>query len=134
MYELNAEKKIVTILDAQSGEQIGFIIKVIKSDDQIKYRSETVDILTKKKNPADLYDLKTRWGEKIILGIQNEYFSVDGKPISTEKEKENYYAGWFTLLKENRIDLVWKVVDYAFGEMNVVVKEEQLPFVKSSNS
>lgn len=131
MYELNSEKKIITILDAQTGENIRFIVKAVKTSDHIKYRSESIDVLTKRKDTMAIYDLKSKWGEQLILGIEGEYFQIDGKPISTRKEDENFYPGWFALLKDSRVDLIWKLVDYTFGENNVVMKEEQLPFVRN---
>lgn len=42
-----------------------------------------------------------------------------------------YYPGWYAVLKSKRPDLIWKIVEHQLGDMSVIIKEEQLPFVLS---
>ena len=134
MYELNSERNLITIFDAQTGKQVQFITNVIETDEHINYRSELIDVISKKKDAGEVYRFKLRWAEKIITGIQGDYFTIEGKPISSDKNVENYFAEWFAIIKRKRPDLLWKIVDHVFGENNIIVKEEQIPFVNSSVS
>lgn len=132
MYELNTERSIIKIFDGQTGKEAAFEAVDVDSDLLIKYQSELIDLMTKKRDTAEIFEFKLKWAQKIITGISGNYFTVDGSPISSDKNSENYYPEWFAIIKRKRSDLLLKIVDHKFGSTNFVLKEEQIPFVKSS--
>lgn len=131
MYELNAERNILQILDMRTGKNVDFILKCVDSDDHIKYKSEWMDKLMKSKNTEEMLNHKLSWGEKVILGVSEGYFFFNKKQISSNKKSKHYNPAWYTLIRSKRADLILKIIDHVFGEQHIIIKEETRPFVQN---
>jgi len=125
MRDLKAsDKNEITIFDKQSGTQIKFFYKTPLTTDRIEYKSKLTKTAIENKNDINtaMAKVQLEFAEKFIVGFDEKTFGVDGKPISSNPESENYFAEWKKYLMDNAADLLFTFIDVVFDAPNYQVK------------
>lgn len=124
----SSTKNEFIVFDQISGSKVKLFYKTITTEDRLNYNSEIVRTLSKTKDVKDALKIQIDWSEDLITGFREGDFSVDGKPISSDPDSENYYEGWKGLLKETASDLLLLFSKTILGEPGFVVKDDEPNF------
>lgn len=125
------ENNKILLFDKLSGTKIELHYRTVTSEDRIKYKSAVLNQLTKTQKIEDAANLQLAWAEKILTGFRKGDFTIDGKPISSNKADKEYYEGWFGVLKDTASDIILAFVETVLGETSFVLKDQPHPFEKS---
>lgn len=117
---------LIEVQDNLSNTKIGILYETIKTSDRIDYQSGLLKVLSDapendKIKSAINYRIDYMLGK--ITGFTDGSFSIDDKPISSDKESKDYDANWKIFLKENAGDIILSVNDLLFGQPNFVLKK-----------
>jgi hypothetical protein len=118
-------------LEVKYGDtKIIFYVKAPKNSDRIKFESKQFKLLSNKEiDNSELEKLQNELYEiilNLVEGFEEGAFAVDGKIISCDDTKENYYSGWKELLKDYYPDIVLAIGFKIFEIKPIEVK--YLPF------
>lgn len=134
----SSEKNELLIFDNASGSKILLYYSTPTTKDRLEYNSEVIQALTETRDPVSAQQVQIKFALSKITGFRNGDFGYDDKPISSNKDDENYYAGWKGLLEETASDILLTFSKTIFGEPNFVLKNDKGDlksfFTKSSNS
>jgi len=117
----------IIVFDKISGSTIELYYRSITSTERIQYKSAILNQLTKSNNIEDAIAMQLAWAEKIITGFKKGDFTLDGKIISSDPSDSDYYAGWFSILKEMATDILLLVIDTILGNTSYIVRTD-VPF------
>lgn len=117
---------LIEVQDNLSNTKIGILYETIKTSDRIDYQSGLLKVLSDapendKIKSAINYRIDYMLGK--ITGFTDGSFSIDDKPISSDKESKDYDPNWKIFLKENAGDIILSVNDLLFGQPNFVLKK-----------
>ncbi|HAV56607.1 MAG TPA: hypothetical protein DCX45_03595 [Acinetobacter junii] len=133
-----SEKNELLIFDNASGSRILIYYSTPTTKDRLQFNSLVLQALTETRDAEKAQEVQISLALEKITGFGENCFVYDGKQISSNKEDENYYAGWRSLLKETAADILITFARTIFAEPNFVLKNDKGDlksfFTKSSNS
>lgn len=119
-----SEENWMTIFDVASGSKIRLKYENPNTEERLQYNSDIVKSLSKNQDAKDALKVQLEYAEKKLTGFYEGDFGVNGKPISSDTESENYYQGWKGLIRETAGDILITFSKTIFGEPNYVVKDD----------
>ena len=117
-----SEKNVMIFMDQLSGSRLTLFYKAPTTTDRINYKSAIVKVALKSKDEKEIFDVQLNWADKFITGFAEGDFTLGDKPISTDKESENFYDGWRQVLRDGAADIMFNFTETLFGAPNYVVK------------
>lgn len=132
----SSDKNEVGIYDQTSGSKIIFYHKTVETSDHLKYRSKINQILVARVGTPDTEEVQLFQIDNIlefITGFSEDSFERNGKSISSDTQKTNYYEGWKGMLKEKCGDLLLTVNSVLFDETNFHIKKNSPLMMNSGN-
>lgn len=104
-FELKPTRLVLQVHFTASGDDIDLYYRTATTKERLAYSNAT---LRREKNRVlmiqNVYPVQVRFGKMWVTGFQEGAFTVDGKPISSDPEAENYYPEWRDLLEEANPD------------------------------
>jgi len=128
-----SEKEEVGIYDQLSGSKIIFYYKTVETSDHLKYRGKVLKLLTATQDTKEVQLFQIDNILEFITGFSEESFERNGKPISSDPQKKNYYEGWKGMLKEKCGDLLLTANSVLFEETNYHIKKNSPLMMNSGN-
>lgn len=135
-----SEKNTLTVLDSRSGSEIELYYRNPTPREEALYQSR----LMKKKGGKIVvrsFDVRAEFGLKILTGFRAGDFGVNGEPISSDPNDQNYRDDWKKIVAEGASDIVRTLALAIFEgvrvdspadiELEEVVEEEPAPLEKS---
>lgn len=107
MYELNATRNVLTLMDKLSGGELEFYHRLPTNDERVAYDNA----MTKRKGAKvvvsrDYQITQAKYGARLLTGFKKGDFAVDGKAISSDQADPDFYPQWKNLLFRKRPDLL----------------------------
>lgn len=139
-----SDKNKMVINDARSGSEIELYYRNPTTQEEVEYQSKLFK-RQGKKMLINAFSTRLEMGLKILTGFREGDFGIEGKPISSDPQSQNYKENWKELLKENAADIITAFSFAVFEgaridtgtEMDfesVGEAEDIIPFPKSSES
>jgi len=135
MRDLKAsDKNLMVIFDTATGSKIGYYYSSVTTEERLQFNSDFINEINKTKDIRSALEVQMNWAEKKLTGFREGDYCYDGKPISSDPENSNHYAGWKQLIRENDSDKLLSIAKILFGEPSFVIKEDSPNFFsKNSN-
>jgi hypothetical protein len=99
-FELKPTRHVLSVHFAATGEDIDLYYRPATTKERLAYTNDTVRREGKKVLMVqNTYPLQVRHGKKFVTGFPVGAFTVEGKPISSDPDAENYYPEWRELME-----------------------------------
>lgn len=128
-----SDKNEMGIYDQLSGSKIIFYYKTVETSDHLKYRGKVLKILTTTQETKEVQLFQIDNILEFITGFGEDSFERNGKSISSDPKKKNYYEGWKGMLKEKCGDLLLTANTVLFEETNYHIKKNSPLMMNSGN-
>ncbi len=99
-FELKPTRLVLAVHFAASGENLDLFYRAATTKERLAYTNDTMRREGKKVLMLqNLYPVQVRYGKKFVTGFEPGAFTVEGRPISSDPEAEEYYPEWRELLE-----------------------------------
>ena len=130
--ELMDNKFETHLYDRLSNSEVTLFFEKLENTEQLQFKSEVINLLSKGSDPDALAELQINWAEKKLTGFAKGDFTVNGKEISTDEEDKDFYPGWKGLIKEKAPGFLIALGELLYEPVNFRIKGNNRPLLKSS--
>ncbi len=141
MRDLGKQDNKATITDAISGTEIQLHYRSPKASELQEFYSNSI-YRRNSKTVSNAVAARIAFALKIITGLRDGDFGIDGKPISSNPQSEDYFPEWKKLIEEKAADILDSFVFMVFensraqamtGGTKEIGGEDDIPLQQSSN-
>src|SRR3990170_758002 len=105
------------VFDSATGQEVEFQRKTFRRRDRKNISPEDI--------ARNLAEIRVEFGLKVLTGFKDGDFGVDGKPISSDPESNNFYPEWKNLLREKAPRILSALAVGVFEGGRVQTPEEE---------
>lgn len=124
---VDVQRNILRISDAISGGIISLYYRLPTNEERIAFQRASLvrnkGAGGKKQVTFDPNAARQKYGLAILTGFGDDAFTVNGKPVSSDPESQNYLATWKELVGETASDMVAALAVTVFEGMRVAPAE-----------
>lgn len=123
--ELNPERQVLEVQDRTTGEVYEIYYRMPTNEERVRYGNKTIYRKGKKvlfRN--NLLPLNIEFGKLLITGFGENVFTLNGKPISSEKSSPNFFEGWRDLVAKNAPEYLSLVGQTAMNAVAISGKDD----------
>jgi hypothetical protein len=104
----------VKIFDSVTGEEIELSYTLPSPVKKVEYAQRLYDA-TQDKNVLRIFpETRVEYGKEILAGIPDNYFSIEGKVISSDPASENYREDYKELIAKEAPDILASLAEAVF--------------------
>src|SRR3972149_202529 len=132
MFDLGKDQERFTkvVFDSVSGREFELYHRTPTTQEEVEFQRRTFRRRDRRNiSPEDtarnLAEIRVEFGLKIVTGFKDGDFGVDGKPISSDPESNNFYPEWKNLLRDKAPRILSALAVGVFEGGRVQTPEEE---------
>ena len=122
----SSDQNSIIVFDSLTGTKIKLFYRTPTTKERLKYKSDIVNTLTKTKSVEEGTKMQLQWAKELITGFRQGDFGYDGKAISPNKDDENYYQAWKSLMEETASDILLAFIETVMDRPVMVIKDVEV--------
>ena len=128
-----SDKNEISVFDISTQQKVTYYHKTIKTDDHLAFNSLTFKKAQETTNITEIQQAQIDFLLNYITGFEEDYFCINGKPISSDKDNKNYNPGWKGILRDAVGDQLLSIMEILFSKSNYILKKNS-PLMMNSKS